>query len=174
MSRSRRSLDESLECERALIEAAKTSRPDFARLYDRYVTQIYRYAYGKTGSHQDAEDLTAETFRRAWEHIESYTWQGSPFGAWLYRIAANLIISRHRRARPWEPLDDSLELADGNPPPEQVVVTRDEAGSLWALVAELPPDQRRAVVLRFSHDLKIKDIARTMDRSEAAVKQLLH
>ena len=81
MSRSQRSPDASLECERALIEAAKTSRSDFARLYDRYVAQIYRYAYGKTGSHQDAEDVTAETFRRALEHIERYTWQGSPFGA---------------------------------------------------------------------------------------------
>ena len=67
-----------------------------------------------------------------------------------------------------------MELADVDLLPEQVVVARDEAGSLWALVAKLPPDQRRAVALRFSHDLKIKDIARTMDRSEAAVKQLLH
>lgn len=174
MSLSDRLSDAPLEYEREMVEMAKVSREGFGLLYDRYVTQVYRYCYGKTGSHEDAEDVTAETFRRALENIERYTWRGNPFGAWLYRIAANLIISEHRRSRPRESLDNALELADGDPLPEQVAVATDEASALWRMVRRLPHDQRRAVVLRFSHDMKVKDIAKAMDRSDAAVKQLLH
>lgn len=159
--------------ERELVEAAKISREAFALLYDRYVARIYRYACARTGSHQDAEDLTSETFRRALEHLDGYRWEGIPFGAWLHRIAANLLIERYRKECLKEPLDMRLGLADDNPLPEQVTLAREEAGNLWAAVATLPPDQRRAVVLRFSHGLRGKEIAERMDRSEGAVKQLL-
>lgn len=160
--------------ERALVDAAKASREGFGLLYDRYVAQVYRYAYARTGSHQDAEDVTSETFRRALEHIESYEWHGSPFLAWLYRIAGNTIVDRHRKERPQEPLDQAIRLADGASPPDEVAVARDEAGYLWSAVAALPRDQRRAVVLRFSYGLKGKEIARVMGRTEASVKQLLY
>ncbi len=162
-----------LHRERELVEAARVSREAFGELYDRYVARIYRYAYARTGSHQDAEDLTSETFRRALEHIGSYRWEGVAFGAWLHRIAANLAIERHRRARIGEPLDEVLGLADGDLRPEEVVEAREEAGLLWAAVETLPPDQRRVVVLRFSHGLRGKEIAQKMGRSEGAVKQLL-
>lgn len=163
-----------LEHELDLVEAARKSPEAFASLYDRYVLPIYRFAYARTGSHQDAEDVTSETFRRALEHIDRYRWQGNPFGAWLYRIAANLIVSRHRKERPREPLEMAMHLADGDPQPHQVALVRDEARRLWALVAELPPDQRRAVVLRFSHGLKIREIAEAMGRSDGATKALLY
>lgn len=160
--------------ERLLVEEARVSREAFGLLYDRYVVRIYRYAYARTGSHQDAEDLTSETFRRALEHIGSYRWQGSPFGAWLHRIATNLIIGRYRKERPEEPLDGVFGLANGDPGPEQVALVRQETRSLWSAVDTLPPDQRRAVVLRFSHGLKGREIAERMGRSEGAVKQLLY
>ena len=104
--------------ERELVDAAKASREHFGLLYDRYVAQVYRYAYARTDSHHDAEDVTSETFRRALEHIGGYVWQGKPFGAWLYRIAANVIIDRRRVERPREPFEQALELADGALPPE--------------------------------------------------------
>lgn len=166
--------DAELASEQELVEAAKTSREAFGLLYDRYVARIYRYTYARTGSHLEAEDLTAETFRSALEHIGRYQWQGRPFGAWLHRIAANLVIGRHRRERPRDPLEGLLELADGGTPPDEATVARDEARSLWAAVATLPPDQRRAVVLRFSHGLRGREIAERMGRSEGAVKQLLY
>lgn len=162
-----------LDRERELVKAARSSKEAFEQLYDRYVVRIYCYAYARTGSHHDAEDLTSETFRRALEHIGSYRWEGVAFGAWLHRIAANLVIERHRREHAREPLDEVLGLADGDPRPEEVAEAREEAGALWAAVETLPPDQRRAVVLRFSHGLRGKEIAERMGRSEGAVKQLL-
>lgn len=163
-----------LASDRELVEAAKASREGFGLLYDRCVAQVYRYAYARTGSHQDAEDVTSETFRRALEHIDSYDWQGIPLLAWLYRIASNMIVDRHRKERPREPLEQALGLADGGSPPDEVAVARDEAGYLWSVVATLPLDQQRAVVLRFSHRLRGKEIAEVMGRTEASVKQLLY
>lgn len=169
-----RASEAELARERELVEAAKTRREEFGRLYDHYFPRIYRYAYRQTGSHPEAEDLTAETFRRALEHLDGYHWQGHPFGAWLFRIAANLVVSRHRQARPQGRLDESFELADGDPLPEEAALAREEVGALWNLVATLPPDQRRAVVLRFGHGLKGREIAAKLGRSEGAAKQLLY
>ncbi|TAK32808.1 MAG: sigma-70 family RNA polymerase sigma factor [Chloroflexota bacterium] len=160
--------------ERELIEKARASREAFGLLYDRYAGSIYRYAYARTGSHHDAEDVTAEVFRRALEHLDRYEWRGGPFGAWLSSIAAHLVIDRHRRARPQSSIDEALELPDNDPLPERVALDREEAGSLWAAVATLPSDQRRAVVLRFSRGLKGREIAEVMGRSEGSVKQLLY
>ena len=166
--------DLQLEHELDLVEAARTSPEAFGSLYDRYVLPICRFAYARTGSHQDAEDVTSETFRRALEHIDRYRWQGKPFAAWLYRIASNLIVSRHRQERAREPLDVALHVVDGDPQPHQVALVNDDIRALWALVAELPPDQRRAVVLRFGHGLKIREIAEAIGRSEGATKALLY
>ena len=166
--------DAELAYEQGLVEAAKTSREAFGLLYDRYVARISRFTYLRTGSHLEAEDLTAETFRAALEHIGRYRWQGRPFGAWLHRIAANLVVGRHRREHPRDPLDGLPDLADDDTPPDEAAVARDQARSLWAAVATLPPDQRRAVVLRFSHGLRGREIAERMDRSEGAVKELLY
>ena len=170
-----RALGRELFDERELVEAAKTSPEAFGQLYDRYVVRLYRYVYARTGSHQDAEDVTAETFRRAMEHLPGYNYRrSSSFGAWLFRIAANLLISRHRKERPCQSLDPALSLADADPNPEQVALDREMSDTLWAAVATLPIDQRRAVVLRFCHGLRGKEIARAMGRSEGAVKQLLY
>ncbi len=169
-----RASEAQLASDRQLVEAAKASREGLGLLYDRCVAQVYRYAYARTGSHQDAEDVTSETFRRALEHIDSYDWQGSPFLAWLYRIASNIIVDRHRKERPREPLERALGIADDASTPDEVAVARDEAGYLWSVVATLPPDQRRAMALRFSHGLRGKEIAEVMGRTEASVKQLLY
>ena len=117
-----------LSSERELVEAAKTSREAFGELHDRYVVRTYRYAYRRTGSHHDAEEVTSETFRRALEHLHQYRWEGVPFGAWLHRIAANLVVERHRKERTREPLDEALGLVDGDLRPEQVAEAREEAG----------------------------------------------
>lgn len=163
--------------ERALVEAARTSADAFGELYDRYFDRIYRYAYRKTNSREEAEDVTSLTFQRALEGLGKFEWRSLPFGAWLYRIASNAIIDRHRRAMPTVPVDD---LAEGwDPLPTRVqpdeLIERVEAHQelVWAL-ARLSADQREVLILRFSENLRFKEIGITMGRSEGAVKKLLY
>lgn len=163
-------------CDNRLAERAVLDTVAFAELYDRYLPRVYRYAYRRLGVHADAEDLTAQTFQRALEAIERYEPRGAPFGAWLFRIAHNLVVDRYRARRGDVPLDGSI--ADppdlGLPPPEAALVAREEASAAWAAVGLLPPLQRRAVTLRFGQDLSHADVGRRIGRSEAATKQLVY
>ena len=84
--------------ERALIlRIQRGEKEAFRELYDRYARLVYRYIILRVRHAQDAEDLTAETFSKAWRSIASFEWRDTPFGAWLMRIAHNLIVDRSRR-----------------------------------------------------------------------------
>ncbi|HEY7926278.1 MAG TPA: sigma-70 family RNA polymerase sigma factor [Candidatus Dormibacteraeota bacterium] len=160
---------EELEAERLLIEAAQRDRAAFAPLYERYVDQIFAYAHTLTRNRELAEDVTAATFAKAIEDIPRFEWRGVPYSAWLYRVAANLVARQSRRPA-WVDLDahqpvDALS-------PELIVEHRERAAEVRAAVARLPDDQREAVLLRFGGDLRNREIAEIMERSEGAVKLL--
>src|SRR5579862_9633912 len=89
--------DEALKAERGLVERARHDPAAFAELYERYVDAIYTFAYHRLRDTTHAEDVAAETFQRALEHIGRFEWRGVPFSAWLYRIASNVIAARYRR-----------------------------------------------------------------------------
>jgi RNA polymerase sigma-70 factor, ECF subfamily len=159
-----------LAAERDMVLAAQRDRAAFAPLYERYVDQIFAYAYSLTHNRELAEDVTAATFAKAMEELPRFEWRGVPYSAWLYRVAANL-VARDKRRPGWIELsphhaDDAVE------GPEAVAAQRDRDAYIRAAVAELPADQRQAVLLRFGGDLRNKQIAEIMGRSEGAVKLL--
>jgi RNA polymerase sigma-70 factor (ECF subfamily) len=158
-----------LLAERDLILAAQRDRGAFAPLYERYVDQIFAYALTLTQNRELAEDVTAATFARAIEELPRFEWRGVPYSAWLYRVAANL-VARDRRRPGWIELNP--QIGDGAPGPEDAAVWDDRAAEIRAAVAALPGDQRQAVLLRFSGELRNREIAEIMGRSEGAVKLL--
>jgi len=158
-----------LAAEREMILAAQRDRAAFTPLYERYVDQIFAYAYSLTHNRELAEDVTAATFARAIEELPRFEWRGVPYSAWLYRVAANL-VARDRRRPGW--IELSPHLRDDVAGPEEEVAKLDRDAYIRAAVEELPADQRQAVVLRFGGDLRNKEIAAIMGRSEGAVKLL--
>ena len=158
-----------LEVERQLIVAAQQDRTQFDKLYERYVDQIFAYVLMLTKQRELAEDITAATFARAYEELPRFQWRDVPYSAWLYRVAANL-VARNQRSTKWIELHEQM-LSQAEDPLD-VAVQEDEASSLRELVAELPADQREVVLLRFGGELRNKEIAQLMGRSEGAVKLL--
>lgn len=158
-----------LEAERLQIDAAQRDRAAFAPLYERYVDQIFAYAHTLTRNREIAEDVTAATFAKALEDLPRFEWRGVPYSAWLYRVAGNLVARRSRRPADLEL--DGHEVATGGSP-EAIVEQREREHEVRAAVAELPPDQRQAVLLRFGGDLRNREIGEIMGRSEGAVKLL--
>jgi RNA polymerase sigma-70 factor (ECF subfamily) len=158
-----------LEAERLLIEAAQRDRAAFAPLYERYVDQIFAYAHSLTRNRELAEDVTASTFAKAIEDLPRFQWRGVPYSAWLYRVASNLVARQGRRPA-WVDLEAHQPTDDQSP--EVIVVQRDREAAVRAAVAVLPDDQRQAVLLRFGGDLRNREIAEIMGRSEGAVKLL--
>lgn len=156
------------------VERAKTDPVAFGQLYDRYAGQIHRFIRARVHDDALAEDLTEEVFVNALRHIKGYRDQGRPFSCWLYRIAVNAIASHYRNHRSVVSLDDALILPAAAPDPIDEVVQRDRVRAVWRAVDALPPQQRAAMILKFSDDLTMEDIGAALGKSAAAAKLLVY
>lgn len=156
--------------ESALIAAARTDPDAFARLYERTAPVVYRFAYSLVRDHLRAEDLVAETYRRAIDRLPSYQDRGHPFHAWLFTIARNLAVDGGRRSRRETPLMEHDEPLDGWL--GEALIEAEERAALHSALARLADDHRAVLVLRFGHEKSCKQVAEELGRSEAAVKQL--
>lgn len=155
--------------EAALVERAKTDPEAFAVLYDRYAPRVYRYCLARLGGREAAEDATGQTFAAALAALPRYRERGT-FGGWLFAIAHNAVVDAGRRRARFAP-GPPPERADQTPSPEEQVLRAEEGHALRALLAELPPDQRRAVELRLA-GLGGAEIAQVLGRSHRAVTML--
>jgi RNA polymerase sigma-70 factor, ECF subfamily len=160
------------EGERILIDRARSDPEAFGVLYDRHVGAIYRFAYARLGNAAAAEDVTAEVFINALRAIGRYRNLGRPFSCWLYRIASNAIASHYRHEPASRELTDVVP--DSAAPVEATALRHLEIESVWHLVEQLPPQQRRAMTLRFREDLSAREAAAVMGKSDAAVKLLIY
>ena len=160
--------------ERELVERAKRDPREFGALYDRHFQQIYRFVYSRVREQTAAEDVTSEVFIKALKAMPRYQDTGRPFAAWLYQIAVNAIADRYRSLRPSQPLEDFHDLSVAGPAIDEQAAHRDEIRRIWAIVEELPVQQRMALVLKFQEDMKIEDIAVAMGKTAGAVKLLIH
>ena len=156
--------------ERLLIEAAQRDPSRFAELYERNFERIYAFVVRRVGDRDAAEDLTSDVFHQALASLPRFEWRGVPFAAWLFRIAANAIVDRSKRAArerdlppPDEPPDES---------PDMGLEEIEHRARLFRLVERLPADQRRVIVMRFAGQKRIREIADELGRTEGAVKQL--
>ena len=169
--------DPDLERVAALVSLAQGGDNEaFAQLYDRYVDTIYRYLHYRVGTHALAEDLTSETFLRALRRLDTFTWQGRDFGAWLATIARNLVIDHRKssRFRLEMPTADILDAdrADDDGDVEKATLRRLEDAELLDALRQIKPEQQECVVLRFLEGFSVAETARILGRSEGAVKQL--
>jgi RNA polymerase sigma-70 factor (ECF subfamily) len=167
-----------IDVDRAAVQAAKRHPQRFAVLYRKYLPQVYSFAFYELGNHHDAEDVTERVFLSALSALprfEERDTNGSTFRVWLFRIARNA-ISNQRRAlsRRREAPAALAEHLPGEFQPDGVVLRREEHAEAWAAVARLPADRRRAVILRFVEEMPTAEIAAVMERSEGAVRVLLH
>lgn len=162
--------------ERAAVEAAKLgNREALAALYEFYFPRVFRYTAARLATSEDAEDVTNEIFLKIIDNIDSFSWRGLPFGAWVFRIARNEVISfvrkqKHRGAT--VQLSDSFEddAADFTGAVEQESTLR----KVRRAAAQLPEAQRQVIALRFGAGLSVKETAQALGKSENNVKVLQH
>jgi RNA polymerase sigma-70 factor, ECF subfamily len=143
-----------------------TSQERFTEHYDQFFDRVYRYVYRRVGQSY-AADVTSEVFVKAWRGFDGY--HGPSFAAWIFRIAHCEVtdLMRRRGKAPQEDIallsGDAIAVPDSSQRVETDLV-------LAGLLARLPEAQRAVVELRFFGDLKHKDIARVLGKSEGAVK----
>ena len=150
--------------ERALVEAAQADPTRFLDLYERHFHRVYAYVLRRARNRPDAEDVTAEVFHRALEHLAQFEWRGTPFVAWLFRIASHALADH--RARAGRQAVAPLGAAPATDPELERQVM------LFQLVERLSDEQRRVIELRFGDGRSIQETAAVVGKSEGAVKQL--
>lgn len=162
------------EDEAALVEQARTNPEAFGQLYEIYVERVYSYIYHRVGNVQDAEDLTARTFYRALEKLDTYEDRGLPFSAWLFRIAHNLVANWHRdhSRRQVFSLDKLWWRSSDEPRPEQTVETNAARTELWDAINRLPEERRNLLLYKLNTTLSNLEIGELMNKSESAIKSL--
>ncbi len=136
----------------------------FGALVGRYHARVYGFLLTLTRHRQDAEDLTQETFLRAWDKIHHLN-PDLPLLPWLFTIARRQSIAALRKRRP---VPEELPYPA---PPEP----RNSALWLWDLARlELSPDAFSALWLHYREELPLKEVARILSKREGAVKVMLH
>lgn len=141
----------------------------FVVLYDLYMEKIYRYLFFRLHHKELAEDLTSQTFLQAYSKIHQYDSTKGAFGAWLYRVARNLMIDEVRRRKPTESIDQHFDLKDDtNIETETDRSLNSEA--VWKLMETLPEDARELLTLRLWDELSYAEIAAVTGKNEGALK----
>lgn len=166
------------ESDKALVEAFRveaTRKSAFTALMEKYRVRVYRQIRRMVHRHDDADDLTQNTFVKVWKSLERFEGQSS-FSTWIYRIAVNeslnfLASEKKRKA-------ESLFYEDGE--------TRDIAGyesgftgeeiqrKLEEALMRLPDKQRLVFNMKYYDDMKYEEISEVLGTSVGALKASYH
>jgi RNA polymerase sigma-70 factor, ECF subfamily len=161
------------EDDRVLAKRAVYDRQAFAVLYRRHVDRVYRYCRFRVHNEQDAQDLTAQTFMAALEQIGHYRGEGT-VAAWLLGIAYYKSVDLLRATSATDELDAADELAAPDPQPEALLTQVIQRSELEQALRLLAPERAEALSLRFFGELSNREVAAIMQKSEDAVKMLIH
>ncbi|HMA33388.1 MAG TPA: sigma-70 family RNA polymerase sigma factor [Chloroflexia bacterium] len=154
----------------AIIERARQGDADaFAAIYEYYSTAIHRYAYRMLGNPEQADDLTQETFIRAYQSLSRLD-QDPNLSAWLYRIASNACLDalRRRQRITWLPMLDRSE-RDAEFTTDDFAPQVVEADVVRRVLAEMPAPLSMTLVLRSSEGFSCEEIAEIMNVPKGTV-----
>ncbi|MCX7643031.1 MAG: sigma-70 family RNA polymerase sigma factor [Armatimonadetes bacterium] len=178
-----------------LVEAAQAGNQEaFAELVRRYQSKIYNLALRYTNDSETAMDITQDAFVRAWQMLPKFRGEAN-FYTWLYRIAMNLCIDRHRRAlvrgepqkvsledlvverQRFEDSEEELDLwweeADVSEP-EAEILRQEMREKVWKAIQQLPPLLKQVVLLREYEGLSLQEIAKIMGTNVGTIKSRLY
>ena len=159
-----------------LVLAQNGDDDAFTRLVERYQKPVYNLCYRMLGNEQEAEDAAQESFWRAYQAIRRYDPERS-FATWLLSIAAHYCIDLQRKRRlPVMEIEDWMEeiLPDHAPDPEKASGDREDKDRIHKMLAELNPQDRAAIILRYWYEFSEEEISQTLKLSVSAVKSRLH
>ena len=143
---------------------------DFGELYRRYAPDVFRFALYLSGERAEAEDITAETFVRAWtahERVRMSTVKG-----YLFTIARNLFLQGLRKRSRETALEDVH--SDSRRGPEAHADSDSELRAVLAALRQLPEVDRAALLMRAEDEMPYEDIALALGISLASVKVKIH
>ena len=166
-------IDSPLPDEARLVHQAKSGDSEaFARLYDAYVERVYRYILFRVSEDVTTEDLVSQVFLKAWQNLDRYKIGSSPFIAWLYTIARNLVIDYYRAKKEMLPLEDARALPSDMQSPHEEVEMRFDLQAMRDGLQSLTGDQQQVLILKYIAGLPNENIAKIMNKQEGTIRGL--
>ena len=159
--------------ELTLLARARQLDPEaLGLIHETYYTSIFRYVSFRVGDRETAEDLTSEVFTRLLTALRDRRAPQTTLRGWLYGVAARVVSDHHRQAyrAPQAELDESL--ASNEHDPAAILDGKLTQETLQQALKELTEEQRHVLSLRFGSGLPVQDVARTLGKTEGAIKQL--
>jgi RNA polymerase sigma-70 factor (ECF subfamily) len=154
----------------------------FRDLYNHTQLNIFRFIYGLHGGPaEEVEDLTCDTFLRAWKARLRFKGNKQEALCWLLTIARHLVIDEHRRKKyQWERNSLSIDSENfkeawisTNESPEEKTAAVEQFATLWEVLQKLPDDKREVLVLRYMIGWQVKQIAEYMHKEENTVSVMI-
>jgi len=168
-----------------LVQQAKDGDSSaFSKLYEHYLTPIFRFVFFRVRTHEDAEDLTQHVFLKAWSALPEFGTStrfaarrenSGSFSAWLYRIARNTTIDYWRKKKPLtlDPSSPTFQNRQDNTlDPLAFADQKEETEHIRDALHILNEDQQTILTLKFIEDLSNKEIAQITGKTEGAIRQI--
>lgn len=166
--------------ERDLIARSKKDPEAFGQIYDAHFTGIFRYILYRVADVAVSEDLAAQTFTKALEHLGRFRWTGISISAWLYRIATNEVNSHFRRSAratfaDIEAVLDRLPDEENRPDQEMEAAERQVAENerfviLNQCMQQLKPEAQTLLTLRYLNKKRFAEIAEILGVKEGTLR----
>lgn len=154
-----------------VAQAQKGNTEAFGLIYDELVKPVYRYIYYRVEP-SIAEDLTEETFLKAWQNIKKYKKGETPFSAWVFKIAHNLVCDHYRKNQTVSEIDENTPDLNDNLNPKHTLSVKINQISLRKAINKLPEAFQQVIVLKYINELENDDIAKTTGKSEGAIRTI--
>jgi RNA polymerase sigma-70 factor (ECF subfamily) len=157
--------------DQSLVAASQAGDRDaFDEIVERHRRAVYQVCYRFVNNHEDASDLTQETFVRAWKGVRNFKGEAA-LSTWLYRIAVNVSLNRvSAKQLPTEPIETDRFVDTRADAPGASLYREERKAAVRRAIAELPDKQRAALILRTYHDMSHQEIADVLGTSVGAVK----
>lgn len=151
--------------------AQKGDTEAFGKIYDALVKPVYRYIYYRV-SPQIAEDLTEETFLKAWQSISKYKAGATPFSAWIFRIAHNLVCDHYRKNEISSEIDENMADTKTDAIPSYHLNIHLNQVKLRQAINRLPENYQQVILLKYINEEENDVIAQVIGKTEGAVRTL--
>jgi RNA polymerase sigma-70 factor (ECF subfamily) len=164
-----------LEIEEAIARAKKNNQKAFNYLLDTFWDDVYGFQLKRTQNENDAEDITIQTFSKAFDRIETYN-ENYTFKTWLITISKNIHIDLLRKEKNSitqvisKDDRDMFEVVDESPSPEDKLITEQNLAKLLRDIKKLKPHYQEVINLRYFQELSYKEISEELNEPINNVK----
>ena len=148
-----------------ILKAKSGSQSAFRFLLDTFWADVYNYQLKRTRSENDAEDISIQTFSKAFDKINTFN-DKYVFKTWLITISKNVHIDLLRKKNSSISIETSIEqeekvylIVDENPTPEDTIIREQNLAKLLRDIKQLKPKYQEIIQLRYFQELSYKEIS---------------